>query len=106
MRQDEEQIKAALERSAKKLDGVDVAVPDFIYFKNMVNKQQAAVRRAQKRQLALFVVVAVVILSAVICLTGISGAFLLALQGAAFAGGIAGLAVFAARTRRLKEGTR
>jgi Flp pilus assembly protein TadB len=106
MKQEDEEIKTALAQSAEKIDGVEVATPDFMFFKDMVKKQQAAARRAQKRQLALFVVVAAFLLSVLIFLTGMSEVFFIALQAAAFAGAVFGLVVFFTRARRLKEGTR
>jgi hypothetical protein len=98
----DEKLRDDLAASAAKLDASEPQVPDFRFFKNMVDKQQAAARRAQRRQLALFVVVAALIVSAVIVFTGSYPAFIIALQAAAVAGSIVGLAVFFARGRRLK----
>jgi hypothetical protein len=98
----DEKTGKQLAASAAKLDSADPQIPDFQFFKSMVEKQRAAARRAQKRQLALFVVVAVLTVSAVIALTGSYPAFIIALQAAAVAGSAAGLAVFFLKSRRPK----
>ena len=69
----------------------------------MVDRQQADIRRVQKRQLMLFVIVAALLVSAIILCMGLFTMFLIALQGMAFTGTVAGLIVYFAKTRRLKE---
>ncbi len=100
----DEKIRNGLAAGAEKLDAAELHAPDFQFFKGMVEKQQAAVRRAQKRQLALFAAVAALILSAVVVFTGSYPAFILILQAAAVAGSLAGLAVFFVKSRWLKAG--
>lgn len=101
---EDERIREELSKSASKIDGATPHTPDFQFFRDMVERQQATVRRSQRRQLALFVLVAAALVSAVILCMGAFGFFFLALQGAAVAGSIAGLAVFIIRSRRLKAG--
>lgn len=104
MKHEDEALKEELEKSIQKLEDAEVPTPEFKYFKDMVDKQQAAVRKAQKRQLALFSIVAAALISAIILLMGKFEVLFIVLQGAAFIGSIAGLSVFYAR--RPKEGFR
>jgi hypothetical protein len=100
----EERMRKALDESAGKIDGIVPPAHDFLFFKDMVEKQQAIARRAQKRQLMLFVAVAAVLVSALIACMGQFMVFIIALQGAAVMGAITGLAVFFIRNRKLKAG--
>lgn len=102
MSKEDEQIKAALAQSVEKINGAAVPTPDFMFFRKMVDREQENIRRAQRRQFALFAVVAACILSAVVFLAGISEVFFITLQAVALAGTVVGLVVFFAR--RPKEG--
>lgn len=106
MRPDDERLAEELADRIPKLDETEAQTPDFAYFRDLVHKQQAAVRRAQRRQLALFVAVAAALVSAIILCMGRSEVFLYAFQGAAVAAAAAVLSVSFIRARRLKEGTR
>lgn len=96
----DEKVGEELAASAAKLDAAGLDVPDFQFFKSIVEKQQTIMRRSQRRQLALFTAVAAMLVSALIVGMGWSLAFVIALQGAAVAGAIAGLTVFFLRSRR------
>jgi hypothetical protein len=101
---EEKRLREALAKSAEKLGAVEPPARDFRFFRELVERQQAAARRVQRRQLALFTAVAALLVSAIIVFMGSYPVFILALQCAAVAGAIAGLAVFFARSRKLKAG--
>jgi hypothetical protein len=100
----ENEITGELEKSADILDDIEIKTPDFLFFKDMVQKQQEIVRCAQQRQLMLFIIVAAVLVSGIILCMGRFTVLFFAVQALAFSGAIAGLAVFFSRTRRLKDG--
>lgn len=97
-------IREKLAASAGKLDAAKPQVPGFQYFKGMVEKQRAAARRSQRRQFALFVAVAALIVSAIVVCTGSYPALIVALQGAAAAGSLVALAVFYIKNRVHRAG--
>lgn len=103
MKPDDRQLADKLADSAEKLNGIDAPSPDFQYFKALVDRQQEALRQAQRRQLALFIVVAAVLVSALMVCLGRFEILFIALQTAAFMGAVAGLAFFFIRKPR--EGT-
>lgn len=104
MKNDDEKFEHELENSFIQLDNIEIPTPDFKFFKDMVDKQQAAARRAQKRQLGLFIAVAAVLMSAIIFFIGQSEMLFVAMQGAAVLAAVACLSVFYAR--KPKEGFR
>lgn len=102
----EEKLTEELAQRAVLLDEMDVPRPGFLQIKQMVERQQAAVRRAQRRQLALFILVAGLVVSAVLyCLGNLQTVFF-AVQGGAMAVAITTLCVSFARSSRLKVGVR
>jgi hypothetical protein len=94
MKLDDKALAERLAESATKLDGVEAGDPGFQFFRDMVDKQQKALRRTQRRQLALFTVVAAVLVSALIFCMGNFQLLFFVLQGAALMGAVAGLAFF------------
>lgn len=100
MAHDEKSIVEELEKAAAKLDGIEAPTPDFTYFKALADRQQSRRKRAERVQLALFAVVAVMLVSAIILLAGLSVTYFLFLQGAVLTGTAAGLAVFSFKARK------
>lgn len=103
MKPEDGTIEEKLRHNAKRLDGIGAPTPDFRYFKEIVDREQGKVRRAQKRQLALFVGVALVLVTGLIFCMGNYQAVFIALQGAALTGAVASLIWFFAR--KPKEGS-
>jgi len=104
MGNEQERIEQALKDSAAELDAAQVTTPDFMVFKTLAEKQLSAIRRAQRRQFALFAAVAALLVSALLLCMGESLVFVIALQAAAVGGAIVGLAVTFIRSRKLKAG--
>ena len=103
---DDRNIAELMKRAAKKLDEVETPTPDFAYFKELAEREMAAVRRSQLRQFALFVAVALALVAGLLFCLGSFQTVFFVLQGVAVAGAVAGLAVFFTRSARPKEGTR
>jgi hypothetical protein len=106
MGNENEQMKIKFTQSAVKLDAVEPPTPDFLFFKDMVGKQQAALRCAQKLQFALFTAVAAMLMAALIVCLGRFLFFVVALQGLAIAIAAGALAAFFLRNRRQHAGAR
>lgn len=104
MENNDERVEQALREGAAKLDAAEVRTPDFMVFKALAEKQLAVVRRAQRRQLILFAAVAALLVSALLLCMGKSLVFIIALQAAAVAGAVVGLAVTFVRGKKLKAG--
>jgi hypothetical protein len=102
MKPEDGKLEEALRRGAEKLDGVDAPTPGFAWFKGLVDRGQARLRRAQRRQLVLFVAVALALVAGLIFCLGNYQAVFFALQGAAVLGAVTGLIWFFAR--KPKEG--
>lgn len=94
MKPEHEDIGEKLTGSAQKLDGANVPAPAFQYFKDLVDREQARARRSQRRQLALFVAVALALVAGLLFCMGSYQVVFIALQGAAALGAAAGLAWF------------
>lgn len=106
MNQDEQLIEQELANRFDILDDFEITPPSFAYFRQMVEKQQAALRCAQRIQLALFTVVAAALVAGLTFCTGRFELFFFALQALGFIGAIAGMAVYFVQSKRLKEGLR
>ena len=103
---EEQKLTQELAQRAGLLDAMEVAAPDLLQIRQMVQRQQAAAHRTQRRQLVLFVLVAgLVVFGVLYCLGNLRGVFF-ALQAAALAGAILTLAVVFLRTARTKAGER
>ena len=105
MENQDRELVQKIEESIEKLNAVDGTTPDFVYFKTLVDRQQAVVRRRQRIQLMLFVAVALALVSAVILLSGHVEVFFIVLQAAAIGGTIIGLTVSRLVSRRHTVGS-
>ncbi len=103
MDQDQELLQK-LNKGAKNLDQIEVATPEFAHFKALVDRQQALIRRTQRIQLILFIVVALALVSGLVLLSGRFEAFFVLIQAAAFGGAIVGLSFAYVRARRQAQG--
>lgn len=97
-------ISQSLNAKVEAIDGIEPPTPEFGYFKAMVDRQQAIIRRAQRIQLVLFIAVAFALVSALILMAGQYQVLFLALQGAAFTGTVMGLVLYSLKTRRQTGG--
>lgn len=106
MMNEEQKLTEELQQRAALLDEIEVPRPDFLQIKQMVERQQAAVRRAQMRQLMLFILVAGLVVSGVLYCLGNLRMVFFAVQGAAIVVAILTLCVSFVRAPRVKAGTR
>lgn len=101
MEHDDRELLKDIEESVGKLDGIEPAVPEFMYFKKLVEREQCRQKRSQRRQLALFITVAAVLVSGLILAMGRFEVILFALQGAALA--VAAISLIVAFARKPRE---
>ena len=100
----EKELQQKLDHSIKALDGIEPPTPDFTHFKALVDRQQALVRRARRVQLALFVAVALAIVSTMVLVSGHVEAFFVIMQAAIAGASVIGLAIYSLHARRQAQG--